>query len=422
MNKDPYVDDQTQCRVKPSSPSPALQWGKRILTLAGGLILAAYTAVDSYSATTRNASPDFALKVNGSDAIALVRLADYQLAIDKNANALPRVAGAAKKALQSQAINSRALRILGTVADKQGDAKQATRLIALAAKTSRRELGAQIWFIDRAAAAGDAKTALQHYDIVLRSNPTAPKLLFPAMGKALSNAEIRRNFIPYLSKNAPWLWDFLSYSVYNDVDPVAQANLYLAAGGYPRDPKFREIEKTLVERLYKTAHYAEAELVAQRVFPSSKNAAAQTALSKQNVAANVAPFQWRTGADISANSGIEAGDNGSFVIQAWAEPGKRVLSANKLLSLSAGDYVFAGNTALNSGKLGEGSYWQISCLNNKDQKLIWRRHLSNSTTANNNVKITNECKFQLLELYIEGGLSSDGARIRVTDISLSKSS
>ncbi len=396
--------------------NPLILWGKRIGIICIALLLTGYSAIDSYSATTRNSSPDFALQINAGDNVALVRLADFQLAVDKDKNVLSRVSQYAKTGLKDQAINSRALRILATVADKQGDAQKAAGLTALSAKTSRRELGTQIWYIDRAAIAGDAKTALKHYDIILRSNPTAPKLLFPALGKALSNVEIRRNFLPFLKSDPVWLWDFLTYAVYNDVDPVAQAQLFLSAGGYPRAAKYREVEKTLVERLYKTSHYFEAELVGQKVFPAGKNARERISLTAQNISVNAAPFQWRTGADIAANSGIELGSPN--ILQAWAEPGTRALVASKLLALSPGNYVFAGNETLTSGAIGDGSYWQISCLSGKDQQMIWRRHLSSKSSAVNTVSIANGCKFQLLELYLEGGLSSDGARIDVKDLSL----
>jgi hypothetical protein len=405
--------------VRTDPPNALTKWGKRFALILGCGALTIFSALNAYSSTTRDSSPDFALKANPNDPIAAVRMADYQLAIDQSAATMRAAEMQVKKSLKVQAINVRGLRILATIAKQRNEGARAERLIQLANKTSRRELGTQIWLVDKAAAGGDAKQTLRQYDILLRSNPKAPKLLFPALGKALSNGEIRQSFVPVIKNDPPWLFDFLSYAVYNDIDPEAQAQLFLAADGYPRPARYRVIEEALVERLVKTMYYAEAALVGQKLSAQSSQAGKQVAVNAFNVDASAAPFQWRTGTIISANSALIAGaSKNEKIIEAWAQPGNRALAASKLLALPSGRYRFDGKLAVTSGKLATGSYWQISCVDGKDQRMIWRASLIDTVGASDRFVVANACRFQLLELYLEGGAGSDGARVAVSALQL----
>jgi hypothetical protein len=401
------------------SVPPLLKWGKRVIILLGAGVLASYSAINAYSTTTHDTSPDFALLVNPSDPVAMVRMADFQWAVDQSDKTRLSVQARVKAGLTGQAINVRALRLLAMVTKQKAQSAGAEKLIQLASRTSRRELGTQIWLIDRAAAKGDAQQTLRQYDVVLRSNPQAPKLLFPGLAKALANGEIRQNFVPFVKNDRSWLHDFLSYAVYNDINPVALAQLFLAADGFPRDKRYRVVESTLVERLFKTAHYPEAALVGQRISPQSRLAGQQIALNSANTSEKAAPFQWRTGEVISANSGLIANANNSgSTIQAWAQPGGRGLAASKLLALPSGRFGFNGKVTVNSGTLAVGSYWQISCLNGIQQSMIWRNNLVETTGASNSFQIGGNCPYQLLELYLESAPASDGARVELSELAL----
>ncbi len=403
-----------------AEPSNAVtKWAKRGLLIIGCGALAIFSALNAYTSTARETSPDFALKANSNDPIAAVRMADYQLAVDPSNKAMLAAESQVKNSLKVQPINVRGLRILATIAKKRNDSIGAERFIKLANTTSRRELGTQIWLIDKAALGGDANRTLRQYDILLRSNAKAPKLLFPGLGKALSNGEIRQSFVSVVKNDPPWLFDFLSYAVYNDIDPEAQARLFLAADGYPRAARYRVIEAALVERLVKTMHYAEAALVGQKLFPQSSKAGEQVAVNVFNTAANAAPFQWRTGTGISANSDLIAGaSKNEKTIEAWAQPSNRALVASKLLQLPSGRYRFSAVVALTSGKLASGSYWQISCVDQKDPQMIWRASLVDKAGASDRFVVANNCRFQMLELYLEGGAGSDGARVAVSALRL----
>ena len=134
-------------------------------------------------------SPEVALRIAPFNAAALAISADRLIATDPIGKAS---AGAqlAERSLRTQALGASAVRILGYGAEVDRHPARAEALIKLSQRVSRRDLGAQLWLIERAVGTGDVPEALRHYDIALRTTDKTAQLLYPILTSALDEQAV----------------------------------------------------------------------------------------------------------------------------------------------------------------------------------------------------------------------------------------
>jgi hypothetical protein len=138
------------------------------------------------SGATRIKAPAAALSFVPNESVALASRADQIFFANPKAPPL-EVERLAQAALLHQAINPKALRLLGYVAETKGDSVIAEKYVRMAAKLSRREPGAQLWLIEAAARTGNIPQTLVHYDIALRTKPDTQTILYPRLLSAIED-------------------------------------------------------------------------------------------------------------------------------------------------------------------------------------------------------------------------------------------
>jgi len=175
--------------------------------------------------------------------------ADQSLVQSSSSLSDAEVSRMAQSSLISQALNPRAIRLLGSLADRAKRPDAALSLMLLSAKVSRRDLLTQIWQINRAAQAGDIAGALDHYDIALRTTKDAPQIIFPVLAQAIGTADIRQVFGKFVRGNAPWMPAFLDYGATQAAHPEYFSAALMVAGDISKDALYNGKGAALVSRL-----------------------------------------------------------------------------------------------------------------------------------------------------------------------------
>jgi hypothetical protein len=233
-------------------------WTFRIgLLLLLGLVGAWFAFALAVSGVTRTKNPQIALSFIPNESTALAARAD-QLFFANPSKPPKEARELALTSLRQQALNARALRLLGYYADAQGDNLKADALVRQAAKLSRREAGAQLWLIEANARKGDTEQTLVHYDIVLRTKPDTQILLFPRLLAAIEDADVRAALKPYIRKERGWAGGFLFYANGNSKNLPALVDLIAETGGIPDRESAHNQELGLLSRLVTEKYFSDA--------------------------------------------------------------------------------------------------------------------------------------------------------------------
>jgi hypothetical protein len=387
------------------------------------LIAAWFSFASAVAMSYRQENPVLAMRLDPKEAAALAKQADIMLATDVKKNRVSAITNLAEKALLSEPINPRALRVLGTVYNNANDSSKGSKFFNLAAQQSRRELGVNIWLVEQAIADNNAKQALYYYDIVLRSDSRGKDLLFPKLTQAIGAPEIRVALLPYLKSDAPWMSDFVNYSTYYDANISGLAQLVLLAGGLPKTANYAEARFNLIEKLFQKGDLQNSLTLGKLTKTEAGPASISVALIQTNVDPQVTPFQWRTIDLDSGSSGFEAGPkNGVLSLVGWSGFGKKSVVASKILSLSQGRYKISVDGTTRSQDQNSRAVWVAYCHDGAKKSEMSRLDVAKQTAAKKSmeVAISSNCIAQSLELEIDGGRDPEGTTVEISNISISK--
>jgi tetratricopeptide (TPR) repeat protein len=162
-----------------------LAW--RVLSLG----MADHRAVDN---------PEKALFWRAGHPEALFRMAEKYAAEKKwsQANAY------ALKAVKSNRLDGRALRVMAQVAEHEGDEKRAAELFNKAVALSPRDLPSHAWLLEYALRNRQAKPAAVHLDALLRVAPELMNVLLPQAVALAVNPAAQDAMLAQLALNPPW--------------------------------------------------------------------------------------------------------------------------------------------------------------------------------------------------------------------------
>lgn len=167
-----------------------------LLALAlGWLVL-----IRGYADYLARPEPERALALSAGQPEALMTLADAAL---RGAD-LDLAQTYASRALESQPLEGRALRILGAVAERRGEHPRALALMRAAAERTPRDSAAQFWLAINALADRDLGAALLKLDRLVRFEPELQRDVFPIFATIASNPVGASSIAPYLAADAPW--------------------------------------------------------------------------------------------------------------------------------------------------------------------------------------------------------------------------
>jgi hypothetical protein len=369
------------------------------------------------SGVARVKAPAAALAVMPGDSAALASQAD-QLFFGNLQNPPPEVKRLALKALESQSINPKALRILGYIEDAGGDSSKAEAYIRMAAKLSRREPGAQLWLIEASARKGDIRQTLVHYDIALRTKPDTQTVLFPRLVSAIEDPEIRTLLKPYIRSDSGWGPSFLSFAVNNSKDLPVLTSLILETGGLSDPDAARAQEVALIGRLVSERYFAQARQIFMQMPGAKASRLSSAAFDVSDRDARFGAIGWQLIDDPDAGGGF-AGDGKRVALSVFANSATTRPVATKLLYLQPTNYIL--NVNVSNIDRGTGGFlrWELRCADEGGGTVLWSID-SITSTLKARFTIPANCPVQYLSLIASGGNGQTGMEATIGSVSITQ--
>jgi len=399
-----------------------LYWAKVVVIISITGYLAWLSFIHAVANITWQQNPDMALSYVPDHPLALSRKADELFAEKQDPATLAKVEAMAKQSLRGGALNPVAIRLLGYVADVRGDLEKARELMLLSQKVSRRDFGTQLWLIEDAVARGDKKQALYHYDIALRTTPSAYPILLSTLVGALEDPEVRSGLVPYVKSNPNWLPSFLSEAINTSENPANLADVLLKSKGLPDREDYKGLSNQLLARLAQKGQFD----TYRQYYLSLKGTNGATLRS---VGLNASTVNLRypvAGWQLVDNPGIggtfSAFDkSGRASLLAFAGSGERGELMRKYTSLKQGSYRFSAFYDAAEGASDSEIRWEMQCLSNKDPVTNWfsaapLRNGRSSATAD--FELGPECGNQVLILQLAGGSSQIGMEFTLRSVDI----
>ena len=203
---------------------------RRMIGLGALAVALVWLLARGYADYLARPMPERALSLNASQPEALVLSAKRAL----DAGELDVAVDQASRALATQPFEGRALRVLGAVAERQGDRERAYALMRLSVAAAPRDTAAQFWLAIHALNDRDLDGALKRMDRLLRFEPQTLDEVFPVLSTiALSPVGVGA-LSRYLVADAPWRPEFMNRLVKQENSSADVARLFRAitrAGG-----------------------------------------------------------------------------------------------------------------------------------------------------------------------------------------------
>jgi hypothetical protein len=319
-------------------------WAVVTFAIAISSFLAAWVGV--FAAT----NPERALAVSARDGLAGPIRAAQLLQTVKLPEQRSLVALLACNALRDKPLNPEALRIMGVLASFDQKLSTARALNSLSQKTSRRNFGNQIWFIEEAASRNDIAATLQHYDIALRTTRSGRDVLFPILLNALFDVSIQENFGRYLSENPIWMSAFLDYATANGPKAKGLISAITVIGGLPRT----SINTTFESRFLAISAETNAPQEFKAFFRTMANAdlaiLTSAEIDDRNTNQKFIPVAWATESSSKAEVLILKDDSSRQSIRTTVFGGQSSTIASKLIFLPPGRYSFGTKQSLSTAR------------------------------------------------------------------------
>lgn len=385
-----------------------------------GLVGAWFTLSLAIAGVTRTRNPPMALMILPRESTALAARADQVFFENPNKPA-PAAKALALAALREQAINPKALRLLGYFASLENDLVKAEKLVRMAQRLSRREAGAQLWLIEFAAQKDDTKQALFHFDVVLKTKPETQDLLFPRLLSAIDDASVREALKPYIGADNDWAGSFVSYANAKSTNLPALASLVAETGGVG-DRKIAQQQRIdLLARLVGEKYFNEAQALFLKI-PGAKPARlTSAALDPSDRDGRFGSMGWQLFNEPDAGGGFNAQTkNSSITFSVFANGSTTRTVARKLLYLRPGSYTFASKLA--DLDRGDGGFlrWQLSCPAEQNATPIWSVS-SISKVTQSGLSVPASCSVQFLDLILSGGKGQIGLEATIASVSVTPS-
>jgi tetratricopeptide (TPR) repeat protein len=308
--------------------------------------------------------PDAALGFVADHPGALNRLAQQELA-EPDGN-LDSAREWAQRALRASPLNARALTLLGLIAERKGDQKNAYALMRIAAARTWRDRATDAWLLNREAGRGDYARALPYADAMLRVESFYQPELFPVLASFTVDPRAFAALTTFLATAPPWRSWFLSELSAHLANRTRLIDLYAALNDSENPPTKAELRPYLI-RLIKDENFELAYQTWQTTLPQQQRMDETRPFNRDfEFPVDGLPFNWTLetvrGADIRFLSSIDGGKKRALLVEF---SGARVRFANvkQLMLLPPGDYSFSGRVKTAELRTSRGLWWRIFCAN-----------------------------------------------------------
>lgn len=277
-----------------------------------------------------------------------------------------RIRSMAERALIRDPLNARALRILGQLADADGDTAQAKKFMRAAARRSLRATFAVHWLMVESAKEHDYAATLRYADLLLRKRSQLGSVTFPLLGQIAEAQQDgdRAPLIAKLAEDPPWRTSFLAALPRHIKDARTPLTLLLALKDSPSPATDKEINGYLnflvSKRLYEFAYYVWLQFLSPEAL-SGIGFLVNGGFEGQPTGA---PFDWTIsggpGVTIDIAERTDAGGQRALYLEFG--PGRASFGGvAQIVMLSPGTYRLSGRLQGEiSGR--RGLQWRVKCL------------------------------------------------------------
>src|SRR5262249_15446026 len=218
-------------------------------------LVAVFIVADTAGHNLAMSDPEGGLLVAPWEPVALDELAERQLT--NSSGELSSVEDLARRALLSDPIDSRALSLLGLVAERKGDLARAEALMSLSAARSWRNPAPHVWLFAQAIRRGKFEEALVQADGVLRVYWDYRATIFPILAVPGIKPPGLAALEGALAANPPWRRWFLVEAVVNGANDRLMTQLYQSLIRSSHPPTALEM-KPYLDRLILMGRFEEA--------------------------------------------------------------------------------------------------------------------------------------------------------------------
>ncbi|WP_225008242.1 hypothetical protein [Novosphingobium percolationis] len=278
---------------------------------------------------------------------------------DAPADAAAALRTVAVEVLRDDPLNPQALRQMA-LADMTGqvDGRRGARLLALAARLSRRDLATEYLLIEQAVQADRIDAALAHYDHALTVFPGSREQLFPVLARAIDDEGIRAGLQPFGGR--PWFAPFLADAVAQGSDGTALVDVVARARLTP--VARTAIVARLLPLLIKRGRIADAGRIARLLDGIDAQALDDAGFSVGTTDPRLAPLNWTLAEGPIVSARIAR--SGSLAID--VAPEQTGLAAERVMLLAPGAYVVRQKLSFPVGQDPASLRWDVRCLDERE--------------------------------------------------------
>lgn len=391
----------------------------RIPLAAGTLGIALASGINAAANHGRIQNPEAALRWRADDAVALTLLSDQRQAggvIDSTR--AREMAKVARRALRSEPLIAPALRQLAVVEGIEGRAGSSRRLLNLAHRVSRRDLGTSWLYVTEALRGGNIRLLLRSFDEASATSDVGQELMYPALAEGLFDPSLRAALASYLRAQRPWMPSFLHFAATSSPDNGTHAAaLVLTAGGLPRSGAYTGIDARLLQAIEAKGDYGLARIYLQRGVPGGQALLSEIGFTPATTGDGFGPFAWDLSDDESG--GAQLYGLASLRIQVLAD--QRVEVARRTLLLPPGRYRLTQRVNASSGRAPASLSWKMTCLPGPHTEALWRNEIaarSGSFLDASEINVPAECVAQRLTLAAGSDADQGDAELTLSDLRL----
>lgn len=334
------------------------------LGLLALLLLGWFAFRDAVSQSLAKTAPQVVLRLDPAASEAINQIASLRVA-RQPAGSDDRLRAWLARSIAANPLSPAALRLYGASYGLAKRDPRSHKFFALAERTSRRDVGTQMYFIIESATKGDAAQTVGRIDRTLRTSRPSRGQLFPILGRVIQLPGGSETLAGQIRNDTPWLSDFLLFALDTGVDPAAIARL-VGQTGFPGGRQRPIIEQVLFRTLEGRHNYRELAAVVPRMATAPPGLIKSVAVTEQTLDPDWQPLSWQLVSTAGMVVNPIASANGKdIVLNATLSGGISAEAARKLVLLDPGRYRLTVTQDVRGGEAGNEPVeprWQLDCL------------------------------------------------------------
>jgi hypothetical protein len=394
----------------------------RLVGIALLLAGAAYSSQNSAQSYLRKADPKAAYSADPSDGLAAVNAFAAELRDNPQFLISSRDADAARASLVRRPLNASLLSFYGLRGASIGKPQLANALMASADAVSRRDAFSQLWMIEQKSIADDVRGAVGHYNAMMSVHPPMQATFLPVLVSAVAYPEVRAAIRPYLNLETKWSAPFLDLASQRaEVDQYRE--LVTPVASRLNGDEYSASNARIIYRMHQSGLTGDAWKLFSLVAPDVDVAAFRPfAPGGANLDPKWQPLSWTIGQSDDISASVDA----AGTIDVTVAPTARGLIASRDVAVtSSSTYVLGHRSMYEPGSALASLRWSVYCVaQNGPQPIVDRFVPANANTklVQLSVEVPENCNMVRVELSALGPEGQLSSMVKITDLTLTKTS